>query len=76
MENYANYICLMRKNLEEEKNINQWIDLIFGINQRYYELNSEFRFQYYEKSSEISFKTDQDKSKDLLELDRINFAFL
>jgi len=76
MENYANYICLMRKNLEEEKNINQWIDLIFGINQRYYELNSEFRFQYYEKSSEISFKTDQDKSKDLLELDRINFGLL
>ena len=76
MENFANYISLMRKNLEEEKDINQWIDLIFGINQRYYELNSDFKFQYYEKNSEISFKTDQEKSKDLLEMDRINFGLL
>jgi hypothetical protein len=68
----------MRKNLEEEKDINQWIDLIFGINQRYYqyELNSDFKYQYYEKNSEISFKTDQEKSKDLLEMDRINFGLL
>ena len=76
MENFANYICLMRKNLEEEKGINQWIDLIFGINQRYYELNSEFKFHYYEKSSEISFKIEQGKSKDILEMDKVNLGLL
>ena len=76
MENFANYICLMRKNLEEEKDINQWIDLIFGINQSYYDLNSEFKFQYYEKSSDISFKTEQEKSKDILEMDKVSLGLL
>jgi len=76
MENFANYICLMRKNLEEERDLDQWIDLIFGVNQRYYVFGTELKFQYYEKASEISFKTDQEKSKDLLELDRINFGLL
>ena len=76
MENFANYISLMRKNLEEEKNINHWIDIIFGINQMYYELNSEFKFQYYEKSSEISFKTEQEKSKNILEMDKVSLGLL
>ena len=76
MKNFANYICLMRNNIEEERDINQWIDLIFGINQIYYVFGTELKFQYYEKSSEISFKTDQEKSKDVLEMEKINIGLL
>jgi len=51
--NIKKYIFLknMREHLEKEKNLNLWIDLIFGVNKDYNE-NHE---RYYNKNSNISF---------------------
>ena len=74
-ESYAQFLFNLRKNLENE-NINKWIDLIFGIKQKYYVNNEGKKYQYYEKNSEILFKNDNSILANKLEMDRIGFGLL
>ena len=74
-ENYAKFLFMMRNNLEK-RHINKWIDLIFGINQKYYVMDEKNIYKYYDKSSEIVFKNDLDIIKNELTMDLVNFGLL
>ena len=74
-ENYASYIYNIRKKLEG-RHINKWIDLIFGINQKYYILDEKHKYQYYEEHTETKFKTDQDLIKNEFSMDMANFGLI
>ena len=76
IENYANFLFKMRKNLEEEKYINKWIDLIFGINQKYFVLSDKEKFQYYESDSYTIFKNNVNILEDKIKMDMFNFGVL
>ena len=78
MNNYSNFLENMRKWLEQEKELNQWIDLIFGIKQTIFtfDKNNPFNYQYFEKSSEIAFKNDAHILEDKIEMDKVNFGLL
>ena len=75
-ENYAFFIHQMRFNLDKESSLDKWIDLIFGIHQKYYIPNVKFKYKYYEKSSEINFKNDPMILNDALSMDKVNFGLL
>jgi hypothetical protein len=76
MEIFSKFLCTMRKSLEKNKKINKWIDLIFGINQKSYNLGEQESYQYYEKSSEIAFKNDPKIFEDKLIMEKVNFGLL
>ena len=76
MENYAKFLCTMRTSLEKNKKIHKWIDLIFGINQKSYNLTEQESYQYYEKCSEIIFKNDPKVLEDKLIMEKVNFGLL
>ena len=75
MKNIAKFISEMRKSLEKEKNINEWIDLIFGINQKFYSLNGK-NYKYYPNYSEIKFKNDKKLFNDEIKMKSIDFGLL
>ena len=68
------YIFLkeMREDLEKEKNINKWIDLIFGINMEY----TEKKERYYNKSSFIDFKVNETILEDEIIMQSYDFGVL
>jgi hypothetical protein len=66
----------MRKDLEKEANLNEWIDLIFGINQKYYILNDKEKLQYYDERSETKFKNNTNILKNKLMMDLVEFGVL
>ena len=68
------YIFLqdMRDNLEKEDNLNQWIDLIFGINKEYNE-NTE---RYYNSKCNVELKSRPDLTNDDLNLQSCDFGVL
>ena len=75
--NYAQFLYMMRRNLEEEKEINKWIDLIFGINQKYYEDKEEkHKYKCYEDCTEINFENNLSILEDNLIMDKVNFGLL
>ena len=76
MQNYAQFLYMFRKNLEEEENLNKWIDLIFGINKNCYEPDSDHSYNYYNKFSKIDFKTDTSLLEDKIIMDMVNFGLL
>ena len=57
-ENMAIFISEMRKYLEEENDVNKWINIIFGEKQTYTVIDGK-KYQNYQKSSEILFKNDK-----------------
>ena len=57
-ENMAMFISQMRQNLEEENDVDKWINLIFGNKQKITTFNGK-KYQNYQKSSEICFKNDK-----------------
>ena len=75
MKNIAKFISEMRKSLEKEKNLNEWIDLIFGINQKYYSLNGK-NYKYYPSYNEIKFKNDKKLLNDEIKMKSIDFGLL
>ena len=76
-KNYAQFLYMMRRNLEEEKEINKWIDLIFGINQKYYEDKEEkHKYKCYEDCTEINFENNLSILEDNLIMDKVNFGLL
>ena len=78
MDNYSKYLENMRKWLEQEKELNKWIDLIFGIKQTIFTLEKDksYNYHYYEKNSEIVFKNDTNILEDKIEMDKVNFGLL
>ena len=76
MKNYAKFLGKMRKDLEEEVNLNEWIDLIFGINQKYYVLNDKEKFQYYDELSETKFKNNSSILSNKIAMDLVEFGVL
>ena len=74
-ENYSQFLGMMRKNLEKEKEINKWIDIIFGVNQKYCEYEQE-KYQCYEESSQINFENNLSILEDSLIMDKVNFGIL
>jgi len=76
IQNIAKFLGKMRKDLEEEVNLNEWIDLIFGINQKYYFLNDKEKFQYYNECSETKFKNDESILKNNISLELVEFGLL
>ena len=57
MQDIAKYLCKMRNSLENSNDLNKWIDLIFGVKQKYYKEDGK-KYQYYERTSETVFKND------------------
>ena len=78
MNNYSKFLENMRKWLEKEKELNKWIDLIFGIKQTLFTLETDksYCYHYYEKSSEILFKNDSHILEDKIEMVKVNNGLL
>ena len=75
MESMFNFLYEMRVSLEEQKDINKWINIIFGIKQKYSEYNNK-RYNNYEKYSEISFKYDPEIFNNSYVMDLTDFGLL
>ena len=75
-EIYAQFLYNMRNNLENNQNLNEWIDLIFGINRKYYVSDEGHKYPYYEKSSEIIFQNNIQNSNHQIEMDKIGFGLI
>ena len=75
-ENYAQFLNQMRYNLDNETEINEWIDLIFGNMQRFYKPNEKYQYKYYSKCSEVNLKDDQSILEDDISMDKVNFGLL
>ena len=73
-DNLRKYIFLkdMKEYLENEKYLNCWIDLIFGINMEYYKENE----RYYNKNSYISFEPNEEILNDDLIMQSYDFGVL
>ena len=66
------FISQLRDLLENEKNLDLWIDLIFGINQK----ESEEKFPYYSPDSFVDFNNDQEKYNDTFILQSVDFGVI
>ena len=75
-ENYSKFLFEMRKGLESEKNINKWIDLIFGIKQKNFEDEDGNKYPYYEKCSEIDFNNGNSIFEDKIVMEKAIFGLL
>jgi hypothetical protein len=76
-DNYINFqkykfLAELRENLDNEKKINQWIDLIFGVEQKENE-NQQF---YFEKQSYINFENNSELYNNPLSLQSIDFGLI
>ena len=69
------FLYQMRKNLEDNKNLHDWIDLIFGSKQLgcVYENN---KYKYYEELSETYFKNDINILGDSLKMNYSDFGLI
>ena len=66
------YICQLRDLLENEKDLDLWIDLIFGINQK----ESEEKYQYYPPKSMVNFNNEPELYNDNYSLESIDFGVI
>ena len=62
----------MRNNLEKEENLNQWIDLIFGINKD----TNEKKERYYNPNRNVEFKYKPELTNDDLMMQSFDFGVL
>ena len=76
LENYAEFLYKMRNYLDNNKNINKWIDLIFGINQKFYISDESHKYPYYEQCSEVVFQNTIKEENSQMEMDKISFGLL
>ena len=67
-----NFLKNMRNYLEEQENLNEWIDLIFGINKEFNENNE----RYYNSDRNVEFKTKPEFIEDDLMLQSCDFGVL
>ena len=62
----------MRNLLEKEEKLNEWIDLIFGINSE----KDENRRNYYPKSTFVTFENKEELLKDRLVMESTDFGLM
>ena len=62
----------LRENLENEKKINQWIDLIFGVEQK----ETENHQVYFEKQSHINYENNSEIFNNPLSLQSVDFGLI
>ena len=67
-----NFLKNMKDNLEKEENLNQWIDLIFGINKEY----NEKKERYYNPNCNVELISRPDLTKDDLIMQSCDFGVL
>jgi hypothetical protein len=75
-ENFAQFLNQLRYNLDNETEIDEWIDLIFGNMQRFYKPNEKYKYKYYSRCSEVNLKDDQSILEDEISMDKVNFGLL
>ena len=75
MQDITKFLYKMRMSLENLKDLNNWIDLIFGAKQKYYKKDNK-KYPYYEKYSEISFKNDLKLLNNSFIMDLADFGLL
>ena len=66
------FITYMRNKLEKEEKLNEWIDLIFGINSE----KDENRRNYYAKSTFVTFDNNEELLKDRLVMESTDFGLI
>ena len=66
------FLAEIRENLDNEKKINQWIDLIFGVEQK----ETENQQVYFEKQSYINFENKSELYNNPLSLQSIDFGLI
>ena len=66
------FISQLRDLLEKEQNLDLWIDLIFGINQK----ESEEKFPYYPPDSIVNFNNDHKVYNDTFILQSVDFGVI
>ena len=66
------FLSEMRDNLEKESNINLWIDLIFGINQK----ENKNKEIYYEKESYVKYENNKKILFDKINMESTDFGLL
>ena len=73
-ENFQKFKFLreMRESLDNEKKINQWIDLIFGVEQK----ETESHQLYFSKQSYISYENNSELFNNTLSLQSIEFGLI
>ena len=71
----AEFLSEMRKYLELEKDVDKWINIIFGKWQKKSLYNNK-EYQNYEKCREISFKNEQNLLENTLCLEYVDFGLL
>ena len=74
-ENFSKFVFDMRKNLED-RHINKWIDLIFGINQQNYQIAEDKQCKYYEGKSLTVFQTNPEEITNQLTMDMVSFGLV
>ena len=74
-EDFANFLFEMRNILEKEKDINKWIDIIFGIKQKY-SIYDHRQYKNYDSYSEIAFKNDLSKINSFYAMQYADFGLL
>ena len=65
----------MRKDLENQEDLNLWIDLIFGVNKEF-ENTKEKKGRYYSKNNNINFKSDENILKNDIIMQSYDFGVL
>ena len=66
------FIADMRNILEKEKNLNEWIDLIFGAKSE----KDEKKRYYYSKTSLVTFENNEELLKDRIVMDSTDFGLV
>ena len=79
LEKVASFLLKMKIWLDEVRDINKWIDLIFGVNQKFYEEGDKKtgkKYQYYETNSYVLFKEDPNILNNNISMGTVNFGLL
>lgn len=74
-ENMSKFISEMRNKLEEENDINKWINIIFGNKQKFTIIDGK-KCQNYQKCSEVFFKNDKNIINNRYYLELSDFGLL
>ena len=73
--NMAKFLYEIRKALEDENNLDSWINLIFGSKQKGCIINDK-KYYYFEETSETLFKNDPKILNDSLTMDYVDFGLV
>ena len=73
MSNIAKFLVKMRDELDKIEDINKWINLFFGVKQKYFIKDNE-KYNYYDKRSEILFKNIKNYYENYYIMNMVDFG--